>query len=146
MKKVIIYTDGACSGNPGPGGWAGIIKYKTIEKAICGNEDNTTNNRMELIAAINSLNTLKEQCDVELYTDSKYLKHGITEWIVNWKKKNWKGSNKKTIKNIDLWKILDEIVSKHKVKWHWIKAHSDDVYNTKVDALAVKAIKKCKEE
>lgn len=142
MKKIIIYTDGACSGNPGPGGWGGIIKYKTTEKEVFGSEENTTNNRMELLAAINSLKTLKEQCDVELYTDSKYLKHGITEWIFNWKKRAWKGANKKPVKNIDLWKILDEIASKHKVSWHWVKAHADDAYNIKVDELAVRAIKR----
>ena len=141
MKKVIIYTDGACSGNPGPGGWAGIIKYKTTEKEISGGEADTTNNRMELLAAIKSLETLKEKCSVDLYTDSKYLKHGITEWIVNWKKNNWKSANKKPIKNIDLWKKLDELTNGHKISWHWVKAHADDLYNIRVDKLAVSGIK-----
>jgi ribonuclease HI len=141
VKKIIIYTDGACSGNPGPGGWASIIKYKTIEKEIFGGEQDTTNNRMELLAAIKSLETLKEKCEVSLYTDSKYVKHGITEWILNWKKQDWKGANKKPIKNMDLWKRLDEVSSKHQISWHWVKGHADDIYNTRVDKLAVKAIK-----
>jgi len=137
MKKIIIYTDGACSGNPGPGGWAAIIIYNRTEKEISGNEKNTTNNRMELTAAIKSLEALKEQCDVKLYTDSKYLKNGITEWIVNWKKNNWQSANKKPVKNIDLWKRLDDVTVKHKVSWHWVKAHADDPYNLRVDKLAV---------
>ena len=109
MKKVKIYTDGACSGNPGPGGWAGIIVYNGIEKEISGGESETTNNRMELLAAIKSLEALKEPCAVDLYTDSKYVKTGISDWIKNWKEKNWKGANKKPIKNVDLWKELDLI-------------------------------------
>ena len=141
MKRVTIYTDGACSGNPGPGGWAGIIRHKTTEKEISGGEVDTTNNRMELLAAIKSFETLKEQCDVDLYTDSKYLKHGITEWIINWKKNNWKSANKKTIKNIDLWKRLDGITNKHTISWHWVKAHADDLYNIRVDKLAAGGIK-----
>jgi ribonuclease HI len=141
VKKVIIYTDGACSGNPGPGGWAGIIRYNTTEKEIVGSEADTTNNRMELLAAISSLEALKERCEVELYTDSKYLKHGITEWIFNWKKNGWKGAGKKPIKNQDLWQRLDETANKHQIVWHWVKGHSDNVYNIRVDKLAVKAIK-----
>jgi ribonuclease HI len=142
VKKVIIYTDGACSGNPGPGGWAGIIRYNTTEKEIVGSEADTTNNRMELLAAINSLEALKEPCEVELYTDSKYLKHGITEWIFNWKKNGWKGAGKQPIKNQDLWQRLDEAAHKHQIAWHWVKGHSEDAYNIRVDNLAVKAIKK----
>jgi ribonuclease HI len=141
VKKIIIYTDGACSGNPGRGGWAGIIKYKETEKEISGNEAHTTNNRMELLAAIRSIDTLKEKCEVALYTDSKYVKHGITEWIFNWKKKGWKGANNRPIKNIDLWKELDDVSSKHAIEWHWVKAHADDLYNIRVDKLAVKASK-----
>ena len=140
MKKVVIYTDGACSGNPGPGGWAGIIKYKTTEREISGCEKHTTNNRMELLAAIKSLETLKEKCEVELYTDSKYLKHGITEWIFAWKKRGWKGANKKPIKNIDMWERLDSVTQKHNVSWHWVKGHSGHTENELADQLANQAI------
>ena len=142
MKKVTIYTDGACSGNPGPGGWAAIIMYGNKEKEISGHEDNTTNNRMEIIAAIKGLEALKEQCEVDLYTDSKYLKNGITEWIFNWKKNNWRSANKKPVKNIDLWQKLDDVVGKHKISWYWVKAHADDIYNIRVDKLAVTEVKK----
>ncbi|NRA73246.1 MAG: ribonuclease HI [Rickettsiales bacterium] len=142
MKKIVIYTDGACSGNPGPGGWAAIMINGETEKEIIGSEKNTTNNRMELTAAIKSLESLKGQYNVELYTDSKYLKNGITEWIFNWKKNNWKSSNKKQVKNIDLWKELDEVANKHEISWHWVKAHAEDLYNLRVDKLAVDAIKK----
>ena len=137
MKHVRIYTDGACSGNPGPGGWAGIIIYKGIEKTVLGGDDHTTNNRMELMAAIESLKALKEKCKVELYTDSKYVKSGITDWISGWKNKNWKSASKKDIKNIDLWKELDLVNNMHDISWHWVRGHNGDEYNEKVDLLAV---------
>lgn len=137
MKKVKIYTDGACSGNPGPGGWAAIIIYNGVEKTFSGGEIHTTNNRMELLAAIKSLEALKEKCEVDLYTDSIYVKSGIFEWIKNWKKNNWKNSKKQEIKNIDLWQTLDQITELHDIKWHWVKGHSGDKYNEKVDSLAV---------
>ncbi|MCH9753728.1 MAG: ribonuclease HI [Alphaproteobacteria bacterium] len=138
MKKVKIYTDGACSGNPGPGGWAGIIVYNGVEKEVSGGEVDTTNNRMELLAAIKTLEALKEPCSIDLYTDSKYVKTGISEWIDSWKNRNWKGSNKKDIKNVDLWKELDMVRESHEIKWHWVKGHSGNHFNEKVDQIAVK--------
>jgi ribonuclease HI len=137
MKHVTIYTDGACSGNPGPGGWAGIILHKGTEKHVIGGEEDTTNNRMELLAAIKSLEELKEVCKVDLYTDSSYVRNGIKDWIINWKKNNWRGSNKKEVKNKDLWQRLDSLKGKHEVSWHWVKAHNGDEYNEKADSLAV---------
>lgn len=138
MKNVLIYTDGACSGNPGAGGWAAIIRYDNKEKQICGREENTTNNRMELLAAINSLKALEEPCKVNLYSDSLYLKDGITKWIHKWKKNGWLSANKQPIKNADLWNILDAVASIHDVSWHWVKGHANDPLNIKVDKLAVK--------
>ena len=141
MKKVTIYTDGACSGNPGKGGWGAVLIYNNHEKEISGAEENTTNNRMEIKAAIESLKILKEPCEVELHTDSKYLKQGITEWIHNWKLNNWKAANKKSVKNSELWQQLDEQVKKHKINWHWVKGHSGDQLNDRADKLATEAIK-----
>lgn len=138
MKKIKIYTDGACSGNPGPGGWAAIIVYNGKEKEIYGGEKDTTNNRMELTAAINALEALKEPCAIDLYTDSKYVKTGISEWINGWKERDWKGANKKDIKNVDLWKKLDSATTAHEIKWHWVKGHSGNHFNDKVDLIAVK--------
>ena len=139
MKTVLIYTDGACSGNPGVGGWAGIIKCGEHEKQIYGREEYTTNNRMELLAAINSLKALKEPCNVNLYSDSMYLKQGITTWIHKWKKNGWRSANKQAIKNIDLWQELDSVANVHNVCWHWVRGHANDYWNTMVDKLAVKA-------
>ena len=138
MKKVTIYTDGACSGNPGPGGWAGILLYNGVEKEVAGGEVHTTNNRMELVAAIKSLEALKGSCKIDLYTDSVYVRSGILEWIGNWRRNGWKGAKNKEIKNIDLWQELDKIQSSHEITWHWVKGHSGDKYNDKVDSLAVK--------
>ncbi len=138
MKKVIIYTDGACSGNPGPGGWAAIMKYKDFEKIVTGGEKNTTNNKMELLAAINSLKILKGQCEVDMYTDSNYVKKGVTEWMPEWIKRDWKNSKKKEIKNIELWQELEKFVKNHNITWHWVKAHSGNELNERADALAVK--------
>tara|TARA_Y100000766_G_scaffold15090_1_gene10784 strand:- start:1027 stop:1461 length:435 start_codon:yes stop_codon:yes gene_type:complete len=140
MKKVVIYTDGACRGNPGPGGWGALIKFETVRREIFGGQDNTTNNQMELSAAIEGLLTLKEPCNVELFTDSKYVMDGITQWIKNWKKNNWKTSAKKEVKNKELWQQLDRLMEYHKVKWHWVKGHSGDPGNETADLLANKGI------
>ena len=140
MKQVIIYTDGACRGNPGPGGWGALIKFVSMEKEIFGGKNDTTNNQMELLAAIESLATLKEPCSVELFTDSKYVMDGITQWIKNWKKNNWKTAAKKEVKNKELWQKLDYLISKHQVQWHWVKGHSGDAGNEAADLLANKGI------
>lgn len=136
MKKVAIWTDGACSGNPGPGGWGALMRFGDIERTLYGGEPDTTNNRMELSAAIESLNALKEPCEVDLYTDSKYVKGGMTEWIFGWKKNNWKTSAKKPVKNVELWKALDEAVTRHKLNWHWVKGHAGHEENERADELA----------
>lgn len=144
MKKIEIFTDGACKGNPGPGGWGALLRYKDKEKSLCGGEDNTTNNRMELLAAIKGLEELKERCDVILTTDSQYVRKGLTEWIVNWKKNGWKTAAKKPVKNADLWKQLDELSSKHSVDWRWVKGHSGHRENEIADELANQGIEKIK--
>lgn len=135
-KKVEIYTDGACRGNPGKGGWGAILKYGSIEKELHGGEMNTTNNRMEMTAALEALKALKQACAVDLTTDSQYLRKGITEWMTNWKKRNWKTADKKPVKNADLWKQIDELNQKHKVSWHWVKGHSGHYFNERADQLA----------
>ena len=141
MKSdVIIYTDGACKGNPGVGGWGAILEYKDINKKIYGYDENTTNNRMELTAAIRALDALKEKSKVIIYTDSKYVLNGITIWIDGWKKNNWKNSNKKEVKNIDLWKLIDKLNSFHVVEWKWVKGHSGNTGNEMADELANLAI------
>ena len=140
MKTVNIYTDGACRGNPGDGGWGVLIKYENTSKEIYGGEKNTTNNKMELKAAIEGLKALNESCIVNLTTDSKYVMQGITSWIDNWKKNNWKSSTKKDIKNKDLWLLLDKHVSMHEVKWFWVKGHSGHEENEIADTLANKGI------
>ena len=140
MKEVIIYTDGACRGNPGPGGWGVLIKFESIEKEIFGGQKDTTNNQMELSAAIEGLAFLKEPCSVEIFTDSKYVMDGITQWISNWKKNNWRTAAKKVVKNKELWKKLDQLISHHQVKWHWVKGHSGDIGNETADLLANKGI------
>ena len=142
MKRVSIYTDGACSGNPGPGGWAAILVYNGTEKELSGAESPTTNNRMELMGAIAGLEALKSPCKVALYTDSQYVKNGITQWIHNWKKKKWKTADNKPVKNIDLWQRLDEAAGRHDMEWHWVKGHSGHDYNERADRLAVSAIGK----
>lgn len=141
MKKVSIYTDGACSGNPGPGGWGAILRWGTYEKEISGGEDQTTNNRMELMAAISALQLLKEPCQVDLYTDSTYLRDGITKWLYNWKRNNWQNSKAELVKNSDLWQALDEICQKHQICWHYVKGHAGHEENTRADKLARGAIK-----
>ena len=140
MKTVIIYTDGACRGNPGPGGWGVLIKHGELNKQLYGGDASTTNNKMELTAAIMALREIKEPCEVILYTDSKYVINGIEEWIHNWKKRGWIGSNKKSVKNIELWKELDELRHEHTIKWNWVKGHSGDPGNETADMLANRGI------
>ena len=136
--KYLIYTDGACSGNPGSGGWAAVIfDEEKKQKNIFGKVNNTTNNRMELMAAIMALKTIKAKSQVTIFTDSTYVKNGITEWIKKWEKNNWKNSNKKPVKNKDLWIKLDSSCQKHNVNWRWVKAHAGNKYNNLVDELAV---------
>ena len=140
MKTVIIYTDGACRGNPGSGGWGVLIEYGELSKQLYGGDVSTTNNKMELTAAIMALKEIKEPCEIILYTDSKYVLQGIEEWIHNWKKRGWRGANKKPVKNINLWKELDELRDKHNIKWNWVKGHSGDPGNETADMLANRGI------
>lgn len=133
---VIIYADGACKGNPGPGGWGAWIRVGDHSKELCGGEPITTNNRMELTAAIRALQALKRTCDVRIYTDSVYVQKGMTEWIDGWKKRGWRTADKKPVKNDDLWQELDAIASQHKVEWRWVKGHAGDPGNERADALA----------
>ena len=140
MKQVIIYTDGACRGNPGPGGWGALIRFDSVEKEIFGGQANTTNNQMELSAAIEGLSILTEPCNVEIFTDSKYVMDGITQWIQNWKKNNWRTAAKKDVKNKELWQKLDQLITQHQVQWHWVKGHSGDAGNEAADLLANKGI------
>ncbi|WP_116962993.1 ribonuclease HI [Fastidiosibacter lacustris] len=135
-KKVTIYTDGACRGNPGKGGWGVILQYKSKIKELYGGEENTTNNRMELLAAIQALSALKTMCEVELYTDSKYVQQGVSEWLNNWLIRGWKTASNKPVKNQDLWQTLDELRKKHIIKWHWVKGHNGDPLNERADELA----------
>lgn len=135
---VKIYTDGACSCNPGPGGWGAYLNYSTYEEKICGFNVHTTNNRMELTAAIEALKTLKSAYNVELYTDSQYLRIGITEWMEKWINNGWKTSNRKAVKNVDLWHLLDQLIHVHCINWYWIKGHSGNIGNEIADQLAVK--------
>lgn len=139
---VEIYTDGACLGNPGRGGWGAILLYKGHEKKISGNERETTNNRMELKAVIEALKALKKSSKVIVYTDSKYVQSGISEWIINWKKNGWKNAGRKPIKNVDLWQELDSESAKHQIKWKWVKGHDGNHYNEVADELARKAAEK----
>jgi ribonuclease HI len=141
MTHVIkMYTDGACKGNPGPGGWGVILFYQQHEKTLLGAEMATTNNRMELTAAIKGLQSLSRACQVELYTDSQYLKQGMTQWLDAWKKRGWKTANHQPIKNIDLWQTLDGLSTQHQISWYWVKAHSGHPENERADALANQAI------
>jgi ribonuclease HI len=137
---VIIHTDGACSGNPGPGGWGAILSYGEHEKELKGGEAHTTNNRMELMAAISALEALTRPSTVEMHTDSKYVQDGISKWIHGWKRNGWKTADKKPVKNVDLWQRLDAAIHTHQVKWHWVKGHAGHALNERADKLAVAAI------
>lgn len=140
MKHVIIYTDGACRGNPGPGGWGALLRYGRHEKILSGAQSHTTNNRMEMTAAIQALAAMSEPCKIELHTDSQYLQKGITEWLPGWKLRGWKKSDKKPVKNADLWQALDQETLRHQVSWHWVKGHSGHPENDLVDSIANQAI------
>ncbi len=143
VARVEIFTDGACSGNPGVGGWGAILRYKTTEKELSGGELDTTNNRMELTAVIKALSALKTNCNISLYTDSQYVMKGITEWLDKWKAAGWRTSNKKQpVKNVDLWQLLDELVQKHEIRWIWIKGHNGHAENERCDALARAEVEK----
>ncbi|MCO5092328.1 ribonuclease HI [Bosea sp. (in: a-proteobacteria)] len=133
---VDVWTDGACSGNPGPGGWGAILCYNGVEKELCGGEAQTTNNRMELMAAIAALEALKRPCTVALHTDSQYLRQGITSWIHGWKKNGWKTADRKPVKNAELWQRLEAALGRHKIEWKWVKGHAGDAMNERADALA----------
>lgn len=133
---VTIYTDGACRGNPGPGGWGVLLKYKGKIKELYGGEQETTNNRMELIAVIQGLDSLSRGCNVQLFTDSKYVLQGITEWLPNWKRRGWKTAAKKPVKNVDLWQQLDAAIQQHDIDWQWVKGHAGDEGNERADTLA----------
>jgi ribonuclease HI len=141
-KKVDIFSDGACSGNPGPGGWGTILRYKTVEKELSGYEAETTNNRMELTAVVEGLRALKQSCLVTIYTDSRYLKDGITDWIKKWKRNGWMTSQKEPVKNKDLWVALDEAAQRHEIEWKWIKGHAGHPENERCDQLARDAIRR----
>ncbi|MGY0219253.1 ribonuclease HI [Endozoicomonadaceae bacterium StTr2] len=137
---VEIYTDGACKGNPGPGGWGALLRYGKHERELCGGELETTNNRMELTAAIEALRALKRPCPVKLTTDSQYVRQGITQWMVNWKKRQWKTASKQPVKNADLWKELDQEVARHQIEWCWVKGHSGHPGNEAADQLANRGV------
>jgi ribonuclease HI len=135
-KRVSIWTDGACSGNPGPGGWGAILRFGDREKELCGGEPMTTNNRMELMAAIMALEALTRPCVIDLYTDSQYVRGGVTSWIKNWKQRGWKTADRKPVKNVELWQRLEAAEERHDVAWHWVKGHSGHEMNERADALA----------
>lgn len=139
-EQVELFTDGACKGNPGPGGWGALIRYQDREKELFGGEGQTTNNRMELLAVIEGLNALKRRCKVTITTDSQYVKNGITQWIHNWKRNGWKTAAKKPVKNEDLWRALDDAVAAHDVSWEWVKGHSGHPENERADQLANRGI------
>ncbi len=142
MQRVEIFTDGACSGNPGAGGWGVILRYRDVEKELSGGERETTNNRMEMTAVISALQALKCSCNITLYTDSRYVLDGVTKWLPNWKKNNWKTANKKSeVKNMDLWQTLDALLPQHEIRWVWVKGHNGHPENERVDELARLAIK-----
>lgn len=135
-KQIDIYTDGSCLGNPGPGGWAALLKFRDKEKLLAGKQTDTTNNRMELTAVIEALKSLRVPCDIELYTDSKYVMDGATVWMINWRRNGWRTSQKKPVKNAELWQQLADHMQSHKINWHWVKGHTGHVENERVDDAA----------
>lgn len=144
MKHIEVFTDGACKGNPGPGGWGALLRFNGHEKSLYGGEANTTNNRMELTAAIEALRAVKERCIIDLTTDSQYVRQGITEWISSWKARGWKTASKQPVKNVDLWQQLDALIQQHEVRWHWVKGHSGHRENEIADQLANQGIEELK--
>lgn len=144
MKRIEIFTDGACRGNPGPGGWGALIRHNGVERELFGGDADTTNNRMELMAAIEALKALKESCSATVTTDSVYVKNGITQWITSWKQRNWKTAAKKPVKNVDLWQALDEQNQRHEIDWQWVKGHSGHRENELADQLANRGIDELK--
>jgi ribonuclease HI len=139
-ERVLVYADGACKGNPGPGGWGAWLRYGEHERELFGGERNTTNNRMELTAVIQALTSLKRPCAVDVYTDSEYVRQGITSWIGGWKARGWKTADRKPVKNVDLWQALDDLAAAHEVRWHWVKGHNGDAGNERADALANRGV------
>ena len=137
---MTIYTDGACRGNPGPGGWGVLMRYGRHEKTLHGGEPDTTNNRMELTAAIRGLEALRRPCTVDLYTDSRYLRDGITRWLANWRRNGWRTAGRKPVKNEDLWRRLDELAARHRIRWHWVRGHQGNDGNERADALANRGV------
>jgi len=137
---VVVYTDGACKGNPGPGGWGALLRWKGKEKELFGGELDTTNNRMELTAVIQALSALKSRCEVAVYTDSEYVKNGITTWIHGWKQRGWRTAGKKPVKNVELWQRLEALAAQHDVQWHWVRGHDGDPGNERADALANRGV------
>jgi len=140
MMKVELFTDGACKGNPGPGGWGALLRYGEHERELFGGENNTTNNRMELMAAIEGLNALKRPCEVALTTDSQYVKQGINQWLAGWKRNGWKTASRQPVKNKDLWQALDAACERHQVEWHWVKGHAGHEENERADQLANRGV------
>lgn len=140
--RVDIYTDGACKGNPGPGGWGALLRFRDQERELCGGESQTTNNRMELMAVLEALRTLKRPCQVNLYTDSEYVRRGMTEWVRGWQRNGWRTASKQPVKNVDLWQSLVNEAQRHQVEWHWVKGHAGHPDNERADALANAGIAK----
>lgn len=139
-ELIRIFTDGACKGNPGPGGWGALLQWNGHERELFGGETNTTNNRMELLAVINALEALQRRCRAEVYTDSQYVQKGISEWISSWKRRGWKTADRKPVKNADLWVRLDELASRHELSWHWVRGHDGHVENERADDLANRGV------
>lgn len=140
LPKVEIFSDGACKGNPGPGGWGALMRYGSVEKELFGGESNTTNNRMELMAVISALEALKKPCDIVVWTDSQYVQKGISEWLPNWKRRNWMTADKKPVKNADLWQRLDQAALPHQIQWRWVRGHNGHIENERADRLANRGI------
>jgi len=140
VQEVTIYSDGACKGNPGPGGWGALLVAGTSEKELFGGENNTTNNRMEMTAVIEALRALKRPCRIKVYTDSQYVQKGISEWLPGWKARGWKTADKKPVKNADLWQVLDTLASQHQISWHWVRGHNGHPGNERADALANRGV------